>query len=437
MGNKTLSSVNIESKVSEKNYCPPNYAVAINDCNMLNNFLISNSREGVVAYAKRFSEQGLTILLYYAVDSGYLELAKILYPSATDEPSFLPDHLTENADQLCQLNQTDEDLDSVMFNSHVVRQASVNCDLRVIRWLVQHDKIPSNDINDNAWNSLFYRYLNKCCLGYFQVNGEIFRLILSKTRMDLKYRNKIYPFLFDKKLADLANVDEYCNLIDRNDVGWDKIHWEISFARPDCRLLDIYIKNAVDIDNNNIGKTFTLMTHSDHLTCMLSDNRTRDIIVRHLYKILQLLFRNCRISLIELLLREEDIQHHIFKHYKLYADLFSNNPYTRTIIFQQNGIFNQLKETLDKMKAEDDALQLSNLVEIKQTESIEEIKEIKKEEEEQDNREKCSICIESISDRGFIVTDCKHLFHIKCLKKWEQRCGGKFRCPNCNTQIKF
>jgi len=51
--------------------------------------------------------------------------------------------------------------------------------------------------------------------------------------------------------------------------------------------------------------------------------------------------------------------------------------------------------------------------------------------------EECSICMEACTNkRESIETKCKHVFHKKCLKKWESsECCGFRTCPNCRSNI--
>jgi hypothetical protein len=53
------------------------------------------------------------------------------------------------------------------------------------------------------------------------------------------------------------------------------------------------------------------------------------------------------------------------------------------------------------------------------------------------NLSECSICMELCNmKRDSIETKCKHIFHKKCLKKWESsQCGGFKTCPNCRSDI--
>lgn len=48
----------------------------------------------------------------------------------------------------------------------------------------------------------------------------------------------------------------------------------------------------------------------------------------------------------------------------------------------------------------------------------------------------CSICMELCKKRNSIKTKCKHVFHKKCLKKWESsKCCCIKTCPNCRSNI--
>lgn len=52
------------------------------------------------------------------------------------------------------------------------------------------------------------------------------------------------------------------------------------------------------------------------------------------------------------------------------------------------------------------------------------------------NCSECSICMELCTKKESIETKCKHVFHKKCLKKWENsKCGGFTTCPNCRSNI--
>ena len=43
----------------------------------------------------------------------------------------------------------------------------------------------------------------------------------------------------------------------------------------------------------------------------------------------------------------------------------------------------------------------------------------------------CSICLDtSKDDKTTVLPNCKHVFHQKCIKKWESRAIEKV-CPNC------
>lgn len=47
-------------------------------------------------------------------------------------------------------------------------------------------------------------------------------------------------------------------------------------------------------------------------------------------------------------------------------------------------------------------------------------------------QEACSICTEDFADTAYIptvVTDCRHVFHYRCIKQWRER--GELTCPNC------
>lgn len=61
--------------------------------------------------------------------------------------------------------------------------------------------------------------------------------------------------------------------------------------------------------------------------------------------------------------------------------------------------------------------------------------------------EDCCICLESFKSNSvekLIETDCKHLFHYRCLKKW---CDSKVEikrngikipdCPSCRVKFEF
>ena len=41
----------------------------------------------------------------------------------------------------------------------------------------------------------------------------------------------------------------------------------------------------------------------------------------------------------------------------------------------------------------------------------------------------CSICLEEIKEDDFILEDCEHNFHVKCIMKWFRQ--GNKTCPIC------
>ena len=44
----------------------------------------------------------------------------------------------------------------------------------------------------------------------------------------------------------------------------------------------------------------------------------------------------------------------------------------------------------------------------------------------------CSICLEELKEENsFLLDDCKHIFHIKCIMKWFR--DGYKTCPNCRS----
>lgn len=49
----------------------------------------------------------------------------------------------------------------------------------------------------------------------------------------------------------------------------------------------------------------------------------------------------------------------------------------------------------------------------------------------------CTICLDEIANKSFIaMTNCKHLFHAKCLNEWIAKRGENSICPNCNSKLK-
>ena len=45
----------------------------------------------------------------------------------------------------------------------------------------------------------------------------------------------------------------------------------------------------------------------------------------------------------------------------------------------------------------------------------------------------CSICLEELKEENtFLLDDCKHIFHIKCIMKWFR--DGHKTCPNCRSE---
>jgi hypothetical protein len=52
------------------------------------------------------------------------------------------------------------------------------------------------------------------------------------------------------------------------------------------------------------------------------------------------------------------------------------------------------------------------------------------------NLSECSICMDLCKKHESIETRCNHIFHKKCLKKWESsKCYGFKTCPNCRSHI--
>ena len=48
----------------------------------------------------------------------------------------------------------------------------------------------------------------------------------------------------------------------------------------------------------------------------------------------------------------------------------------------------------------------------------------------------CTICLEEFNDESTVgVTQCKHVFHYTCLKKWLNQNVLELRCPNCNYHL--
>lgn len=48
----------------------------------------------------------------------------------------------------------------------------------------------------------------------------------------------------------------------------------------------------------------------------------------------------------------------------------------------------------------------------------------------------CTICLEKFNDESTVgVTQCKHVFHYECLKKWLSQNILELRCPNCNYHL--
>lgn len=43
----------------------------------------------------------------------------------------------------------------------------------------------------------------------------------------------------------------------------------------------------------------------------------------------------------------------------------------------------------------------------------------------------CSICLEEIKEDNFILEDCEHNFHVKCIMKWFRQ--GNKTCPICRS----
>ena len=47
--------------------------------------------------------------------------------------------------------------------------------------------------------------------------------------------------------------------------------------------------------------------------------------------------------------------------------------------------------------------------------------------------EDCCICMDAICEQPVTVTNCKHIFHTKCLEKWTTNYNTN--CPLCRAQI--
>jgi hypothetical protein len=44
----------------------------------------------------------------------------------------------------------------------------------------------------------------------------------------------------------------------------------------------------------------------------------------------------------------------------------------------------------------------------------------------------CSICLNSDLNELYVILDCKHIFHKKCIDNWFQRVRS---CPNCRLEV--
>lgn len=47
----------------------------------------------------------------------------------------------------------------------------------------------------------------------------------------------------------------------------------------------------------------------------------------------------------------------------------------------------------------------------------------------------CPICIEDINNNTYIMPDCNHKFHDKCILQWYTQTGNSLSCPLCRTHI--
>jgi len=47
----------------------------------------------------------------------------------------------------------------------------------------------------------------------------------------------------------------------------------------------------------------------------------------------------------------------------------------------------------------------------------------------------CSICLEIVNNECTKL-ECGHVFHKKCIKKWETNVHNGHKCPNCRKQYK-
>lgn len=49
----------------------------------------------------------------------------------------------------------------------------------------------------------------------------------------------------------------------------------------------------------------------------------------------------------------------------------------------------------------------------------------------------CSICLEIIKKKDEFKTNCGHIFHNKCIDKWDTSENSLNKCPNCRQKIKI
>ena len=51
-----------------------------------------------------------------------------------------------------------------------------------------------------------------------------------------------------------------------------------------------------------------------------------------------------------------------------------------------------------------------------------------------DKLEECSICLEGFADKNYVILNCNHIFHKKCVKTWINQ-NNQSGCPLCRDTV--